>query len=43
MITVPTVLIRCGGARSSRSHLKCHDMSHDEPSSLNANAASHIP
>ncbi len=38
---VPTVLSKCGGAKSSRSHLKCQDTSHDEPSSLKTNATSH--
>ena len=38
---VPTVLIRCGGAMSSRSHLKCQDTSQLEPTSLNASAATH--
>src|SRR3954452_12080622 len=37
---VPTELSRCGGARSSRSHLKCHETSQDEPSILSRKATS---
>ena len=40
---VPTVLSRCGGAKSSRSHLKCQDTSQEEPSSLNASASDPHP
>ena len=41
-IPVPTVFRMCAAARSSRSHLKCHETSHEDPSSLNVSAASHI-
>src|SRR3982751_5933193 len=37
---VPTELSRCGGARSSRSHLKCHETSKVEPSILSRKATS---
>src|SRR5262245_12824652 len=37
---VPAVLSRCGGARSSRSHLRCHDMSQVEPSIFRPKASS---
>ncbi len=38
-MAVPALLSRCGGARSSRSHLKCQETSQEAPKTFSTNAA----